>query len=285
MRPCLLALLAWVAVAASPAEQVLYPRHQAKQDPQQAYALSMLRLTLDKSGHRYELRQAQQAMVQSRAILEIKNHTGKLDILWTMTTPEREAALLPIRIPIDRGLIGWRVALVSSARAGLLGGADSAAGLARFTAGQMFDWPDTAILRGNGLPVKTTSIYEGLFQQLALNRIDYFPRSIIEVQNELAAHRSLGLSIEPKLIIKYPAAFYFFVGKNRPALAADIATGLEKAIADGSFAALFQRHFKAAIDSLDLPARKVLEMKNDALPSATPLGRKELWFAPGATPP
>ena len=36
---------------------------------------------------------------------------GTVDICWTMSTDERETQILPIRIPIDKGLIGWRIAL------------------------------------------------------------------------------------------------------------------------------------------------------------------------------
>lgn len=77
--------------------------------------------------------------------------TGKIDVLWSMTTQEREAQLLPIRIPIDKGLLGWRIPLLRANRANLLAGATTLAGLHLWSAGQGHDWPDAEILKSNGL--------------------------------------------------------------------------------------------------------------------------------------
>jgi hypothetical protein len=43
--------------------------------------------------------------------LEGKN----IDVIWRTTTTAREAELLAVRIPIDKGLFGWRIALIRSA--------------------------------------------------------------------------------------------------------------------------------------------------------------------------
>ncbi|WP_317204055.1 hypothetical protein [Janthinobacterium sp.] len=281
MPRCLSVLLLCLSMACARADSVIYPRHQAAHDPQLDYALALLRLALEKSGAHYTLRQSERVMVQSRVIQEIHDATGSVDVLWTMTTREREAELLPVRIPIDRGLIGWRVALLNAARPQLLQNVRTVEQLARFGAGQMRDWPDTAILRQGGLRVLDTSTtYEGLFQQLAVGRIDYFPRSVIEAGQELADHAALPLALDANLLIHYPSAFYFFVGKQRPALARDIERGLERALADGSFEALFQRHYGKLGEQLKLRRRHVLELKNAALPEATPLARRELWYRP-----
>ena len=280
MLACLWPLERALAAPAAQAQlrSLLYPRHQAQEDPQQAYVTALLQLALARSGKTYALRRSPLAMVQTRAMHEIATGTGKVDIVWAMSSRAREEQLLPIRIPIDRGLIGWRVALIGARQPQLLRRVRSVAGLARLTAGQMRDWPDTLILQGNGLRIDTSSTYEGLFQQLAVGRIDYFPRSVIEVQSELASHAQLPLALDTHLVIRYPAAMYFFVGKHRPELARDIEAGLEKALADGSFEQLFQRHFGRLADELKLRQRHVLELANPDLPEQTPLARKALWY-------
>jgi hypothetical protein len=260
------------------AKLVIYPRHQGQIDPQLQYMLEVLRLALSKSGKSYELRQSASEMVQSRAIAELAANSGAVDVIWVMSTPEREAQLIPIRIPVDRGLIGWRLALVNAQRAGVLHGVTDAKALARFTSGQMHDWPDTDVLRANGLPVLVSPTYEGLFKQLASNRIDYFPRSVMEIRNELKAHDTLPVAMDESLMIRYPAAFYFFVSKKRPDLASDISKGLEVALADGSFPRLFKRYIVPLLDGLKLQERTVISLKNPSLPQATPLARRELWF-------
>lgn len=268
-------LLSWTSACA---QVVIYPRHQAQNDPQLQYVLEVLRLALSRSGKPYELKQSSSVMVQSRAIAELAGDTGTLDVIWVMTNPEREKLLAPVRIPIDRGLIGWRVALLNAQRAKVLGSVKELPTLAQYKAGQMHDWPDTAVLKANGLDVVVSPTYEGLFKQLASNRIDYFPRSVMEIRNELKSHTDLPLVMDDAILIRYPAAFYFFVSKNRPQLAADINKGLEAALADGSFMKLFKRHILPLLDGLDLRKRAVIKLRNPDLPPATPLSRKELWF-------
>ncbi|MBI2733531.1 MAG: transporter substrate-binding domain-containing protein [Aquabacterium sp.] len=260
------------------ASALIYPRHQARNDPQLQYMLEVLRLAVSKSGKSYELRQRAREMVQSRAIAELASNSGAVDVIWVMSTPEREAQLIPVRIPVDRGLIGWRLALVNAQRADVLRGVKDSGALARFTSGQMHDWPDTDILRANGLPVLVSPTYEGLFQQLATNRIDYFPRSVMEIRNELQSHDGLPLAMDESIMIRYPAAFYFFVSKKRPELAAYISKGLEAALADGSFHRLFRQHMWPVLEGLKLQTRTVIQLKNPSLPDATPLARRELWF-------
>ncbi|KAB8064754.1 transporter substrate-binding domain-containing protein [Janthinobacterium violaceinigrum] len=268
------------AAGLSSPQLLVYPRHQALSDPQQAYVTALLQRALARSGHAYALRRSELRMVQTRAMQEIATASGSVDVVWAMTSRARETHLLPVRIPIDRGLIGWRVALIQARQPQLLRDVRSIAALARLSAGQMRDWPDCAILQANGLRLDTSSTYEGLFQQLAAGRIDYFPRSVIEAQSELASHAQLPLALDAHLVIRYPAALYFFVGKHRPELARHIEIGLETMLADGSFAQLFQQHFGRLADSLQLPRRHVLELVNPDLPEATPLTRKALWYRP-----
>ncbi|WP_159664929.1 transporter substrate-binding domain-containing protein [Andreprevotia sp. IGB-42] len=262
------------------AETIIYPRHQAQHDPQLAYTLAVLQLAIQKSGKPYTLKQAGLVMVQSRVIQEIASNTGSVDIVWTATDTDREALLLPVRIPIDRGLIGWRIALVQASRADLLGKVRTRQDLRQYKAGQMHDWPDTRILRDSGLLVETTSSYETLFQQLAIGRLDYFPRSVLEVAAELASHPDLHLVMDRYLVIEYPSAFYFFVGRARPQLAADLTRGLETAVRDGSLEKLFQQHFGAMLQQLNLAQRRHIVLENAWLPASVPLNRPELWYRP-----
>jgi hypothetical protein len=280
-RPLLMLAGLWpFGAAAGTPLPLVYPRHQALNDPQQGYVTALLQLALARSGQAYALRRSELRMVQTRAMQEIATASGSVDIVWAMTSRARETQLLPVRIPIDRGLIGWRVALIQARQPQLLRAVRSIAALARLSAGQMRDWPDSAILQANGLRLDTSSTYEGLFQQLAAGRIDYFPRSVIEAQSELASHAQLPLALDAHLVIRYPAALYFFVGKHRPELARHIEIGLETMLADGSFAQLFQQHFGRLADGLKLSHRYMLELANPAVPEETPLARKALWYRP-----
>ena len=270
---------AWSGTSAGrESDQVVYPRHLHQQDPQVDYLARLLQLALQRSGRSYRLEAVSSGMVQSRALLELAGERPSIDVFWTMTDEERESQLLPVRVPLLRGLIGWRLALVRRADRERFAGVRSLADLARFSAGQMHDWPDTQILRANGLPVTVGTSYQGLFQMLARGRFDYFPRSLIEIDGELNAYPELNLAIEPHLLLHYPAALYIFVRPGRPRLAADLTRGMEALVADGTFDRLSRELLSPLLQRHQLALRRVLRLKNPLLPKATPLDRPQLWL-------
>ncbi|WNF45027.1 transporter substrate-binding domain-containing protein [Pseudomonas sp. SG20056] len=262
-------------------ERLNYPLHSDGIDPE-AYALALLTAALERTPGRYQLQPTPVPMAQSRALLAIEHDSKSVQVMWTMTTREREVRLLPIRIPIYRGLIGWRVLLQRSAEAEQLATVRNLDELKRFSFGQRHDWPDTAILRANGLKVVTSQHYRGLFQMLAAGRFDLFPREVVVAWQEQvhALENGLALSIDNHLLLHYPTAFYFFTSRNRADLAADIERGLEAMIADGSFQRLFEQYHGDTLRQANLHQRRIIELHNPDLPPATPFARKELWFQP-----
>ena len=96
--------------------------------------------------------------------------------------------LLPIRIPIQKGILGWRVGLIRKGDQGRFAGVDTLEDLKRVRLAQGQEWPDTLILRANGIDVITAPRYEGLFKMLVSKRFDYFPRSVNEIWDELESH-------------------------------------------------------------------------------------------------
>ena len=283
MRRSILALLPALALArtgrADDATRIVYPRAEAKADRRDDYQVELLELALARAGRRYTLEPHRLFMLQARSLAELAAGRG-LDVVWTMSSAEREADLLPVRIPIDCGLLGWRLLLVREAALARFAGLDKLAELRALRAGQGVDWPDTPILRAAGLGVDASVRYGDLFLKLAAGRIDYFPRSVVEVWDELAAHHGEGFAVEPHLVLHYPAAMYFFVRKDNARLAADIEHGLQAAQRDGSFDALFERHFGAALRRSELARRTLIELPNPLLSAATPLGDARLWYRP-----
>jgi len=260
------------------AETVTYPQSGSPGDARDAYPIKLLQMALDKAGAtQYALRVSEAPMLQGRSFFELAQ--GKtIRVAWGMTSTKRESELLPIRVPIFKGLIGWRLLLVRQDRSAAFETVRDVKDLRRFVAGQGHDWPDTDILRGNGIEVVGVPMYDSLFRMLTAGRFDYFPRSIVEIWAEEEQHRKEGTVIDPHLLIRYPTAFYFFTNKNDGALADTIRTGLERAIADGSFDKLFCMQYAQSIIQAKLDRRTVIDLFNPVLPSQTPSARKELWF-------
>lgn len=274
-----------LALAAAPAcavTQVRYPRSepQGQGDQSEHYAVRLLRLALAYAGQPHAIEPTAYKMGQTRALVELQNGRA-IDVLWTMSSRQREAELLPVRIPLDMGLIGWRLLLIRRSDAARFEAIRTPAGLQQLTALQGHDWPDTDILRANGYRVETGSDYGGMFKMLSSSRADYFPRSVFEVWNEFDAFHWDDLMVAPGLALYYPSAFYFFVRKTNAALAAAIQSGLERMMADGSYARVFNDYFGEVIRRSALPLRRIFELSNPLLPAATPLARRELWFQPG----
>jgi|CXWL01.1.fsa_nt_gi hypothetical protein len=268
--------------SASAAITVTYIQPTADIDRERSYAVELLRLSLARSGGDYQLQPTFEPIPQSRAI-RLLQAGRELDVLWTVTSPERERGLLPIRIPIDRGIYGWRLFLIREDAQPRFDAVASLADLALLEAGQGHDWPDVAILRHSGLQVGTGSSYDGLFGMLARGRIDYFPRALPEVWAELQLRRQLPLRVESTLAVHYPSAVYFFVSPKNPELAAAIQRGLERADADGSFLALFDEFFGASIRAAKLSTRRVFDIANPLLPQLVQTTDPRYWFTPETT--
>jgi hypothetical protein len=240
----------------------------------------LLRLALARAGQPYRLQATPVMMRQNRALAELKN--GRvIDIAWTMASQQRERDLLPIRIPLDMGLIGWRLLLIRASDAARFAAIRQPADLQALDALQGHDWPDTDILRANHYRVQTASDYAGMFKMLQSGRVDYFPRAVFEVWNEAAAFAGQGLAVAPGLALHYPSAFYFFVNPANTALAGALRRGLEAMLADGSFSRVFHDYYGAMLARSALDKRRVFELRNVLLSPATPLQQRELWLRPG----
>ena len=271
--------LAWPRAHA--ATLVRYPQSEPQGEGARTehYPVRLLQMALARSGQDYSLRPTSVMMRQNRALAELRNGRA-IDVVWTMASQQRERDLLPIRIPLDMGLIGWRLLLIRKRDAARFAAIRKLTELQKLDALQGHDWPDTEILHANNFRVQTASDYAGMFKMLESGRVDYFPRAVFEIWNEVEAFAEQDLMVAPGLALHYPSAFYFFVNQSNTVLATAIERGLEGMLADGSYEHLFQEYFGEMVSRSGLAARRVFELRNPILSKATPLGRRELWYRP-----
>jgi len=245
------------------------------------YAVDVLDLALKKSGlpHRLEA-VTHDWMTQGRMELEMARPDAHLNVMWAMTSKAREAALCPLRVPLDRGLLGWRVPLIRSVDLPSWRPAPTRKELARRSAGQGLQWPDVEILRANGFSVETAANTSNLFEMLKAGHVDYFPRSVLEAQDELLAYGGNQLAIAPELVIRYPTASYAFLSQNCRLLVSPLTRALDDLARDGGLVRVFNQYFLDQLDPLSLPARHVIPLENPLLPAATPLKQADFWWRP-----
>ncbi|MFL6600969.1 MAG: substrate-binding periplasmic protein [Steroidobacteraceae bacterium] len=268
-------LLAW-HVAAVGAEVIRFPMPESEGDRREDYAFQLLQIALSNAGTEYRIQMARVAMNQDRGVLEIE--AGRtIDVAPLPTSAEREARLLPIRIPIYKGALGWRIGLIRKGDQELFARVDTLQDLKGVRLAQAPEWPDTKILQANGISVIAAQGYEGLFKMLEAQRFDYFPRSVMEIWDE-QANNADTLVVEPHLALHYYYDAYYMVNRKNTRLAQDIRDGLERAIRDGSLDKLFQQYFGERIRKAHLETRRVIELQNPLLSPETPSNRPELWY-------
>lgn len=285
-RQCLAASAAW-GVSSRSRAQAPALRHLEVRDHDGfgRYVIELMELALQRSGLPHRLQAMPSFQIsQGRVELELSGERSELDMVWSMTSRSREQAIVPLRVPLDRGLLGWRVALIRSEDLNQWQKVPSLAELSIRRAGQGQHWPDAEILRANGLEVVTALGARQLLDMLHKRRIDYFPRSVLEVQGELDTNRPLQLTVAPGFVLRYPAASYVFLSTRLRDLAAPLTRALESLVHDGSLDRVFRRHFQARLAVLELAQRQVFSLKNPLLPAGTPLNKPEFWWQPHPTP-
>lgn len=259
-------------------QTIRYPKAETLFTNHHLYPVELLKLALSYAPEAISVEPSDNVMTQGRAIKQL-TESKDIDVMWTMTSKDREAEITPIRIPIYKGLIGWRIFLstqewlsdIPNKRLKL-------EELQKTVIIQGHDWPDTEILKYNQFNVQSGSDYAGLFSILALNRAELFPRSIIEVWDELDTYKSTNIRLEMHNLISYPTATYFFVSPENPVLAQLIENGLRQAHADGRFEELFNAHYMEVIAKSNLRSRQHYRLMNPLLPDKTPLENKAYWF-------
>lgn len=264
---------------AEPIQVVRYPRPMRQRLPERSLPLLLLRRALELGGRHVEVQPSKHVMVQARAVQELAAGGDQLDITWTVTNREREQLLRPIRVPLYRGLYGWRLLLIRRGEGARFAGVGSLAELARYRFLQGSDWPDTAVLRANGLRVDTAASFDSLFKMLRAGRADAFPRGVTEIAWE-QPQQAEWFDIEPHLALHYPSAEYFFVSPRNEALAALLERGMERLVSSGEHERMLLQLHGDAIQAARLRERRVLALRNPELPEATPLRRRELWWRP-----
>ncbi|HEY7884971.1 MAG TPA: diguanylate cyclase [Cellvibrionaceae bacterium] len=241
------------------------------------YAIAMIELAMQKIGEPYSLDIQEGVLTAARQQQDVAE--GNIDIIWAATTNEVEQILLPVRVPLYKGLLGYRVFIIHADNKNLFARVDTFDDLKSYVFGQGRGWPDTDIMRHNGLKVETGT-YEGLFLMADGQRFAAFPRGINEPWSEIEALPELELAVDQHVMLVYRMPFYLFVTPTRPELAEMIERGLMLAINDGSFDEQFLNDpmVQMVIERGNIASRKAFDLTNPDLPEATPIDNPDLWF-------
>ncbi len=242
---------------------------ESEKDMRQIYYEKVLKLALEKTKDKYGDYKIEKIDIgyQGRSATLLAEGSPMLDLIWTMTDKEREKHMLPVRIPLLKGLMGYRVLIINKKDIEKFKNIKRIEELKKLTAVQGHDWPDTDVLIANGFKVEKATIYEGMFKMIYLQRVDYFPRGLNEPFDEIKNRPKLNLTVENSIMLKYFAPFFFFVNIKRADLRDRIEEGLNMAIEDGSFDELFYSDLsnKEMLEKIDFNKMKIFELENPYL--------------------
>lgn len=279
----------WIAVlvlcccSALAQNTLVYPAPESELDKRFDDIIEILQLALEITEPEFgavTLMPFPVSLTEGRGRLLLKQ-TQQLDVIWSATSIQLEEELLPIRIPLRKGLLSYRISLIDQAQQPRMQQINKLADLQSLLVGQGAGWLDSDIYHYNGVRV-VTGLYDDLFAMLMRGRFDLFPRGIGEVFQEYELRKGdyPELQIEEALLLYYPWPFYFFVHPSNQELATRIEQGLRMMIHDGSFDAIFYRYNQQAIERAQLSERRLIQLENPFLPAATPIDDPTLWFTP-----
>lgn len=204
------------------------------------------------------------SLSSARILTKLKNNDN-MHVVWTSTSADRERDFLFIPISLLKELSNYRVLLIRKGDQKRFDAVTSLDELRKLKVGIGGHWPDAKLLQNNGFIITTSIYYESLFKMLVADRFDMFPRGLFEAWDDYEQHKDMNIAVEERLLLHYPAPFYFFVNKNNKALADRIERGLRIAMEDGSFDELLLSipAFKRGMEEFDAHSRRVFVLKPD----------------------
>lgn len=245
------------------------------------YRWKLLELALARApngGESSQLAPFAEDITQNRGVQLLQS--GAIDVIALGTNVEREAQMLPIKIDILRGIVGFRIFVIRAADQARIARMDDKALRQQLIYGLNSQWADLPIMRANGFTVETSPAYEKLFGMLSAGRFDAFPRGLNEAARELEERKKSypQLAVEQTKALYFPFPVYFWVSRENTALAQRIERGLKLALADGSFRQLFETYHAAEIATLARDKRQVIRLANPILPAGTAEPDTRWWW-------
>lgn len=273
---CLLASSASAAVT-----RVIYPLGEIQNDTRYNDVIEMLCVSLEKTKAQfgdYECKPSAATMPKKRFLQELEQANHNINVIWNPASEELEQRLSAIHVPLRKGLMGYRIALIHKDNQSKIDQIKTLDDLKKISFGQGVGWTDNAIYQSHGIQVVQAQ-YSQLFKMLSANRFEFFPRGAGEILSEYDNNikDNPNLAIEKNLLIYYPFPYYFYFNHNDKAIRERVEIGLHIMQKDGSFEAIFNKYHQVSIEKLNLKNRRVIRLENPLLPKNTPLDSSSLW--------
>jgi hypothetical protein len=193
-----------------------------------------------------------QVEIPSQGVLHALQQGNLINVSVAMTSDEWESKVIPIRIPVRRGIFKYRLLLVHKDNLERYQSITDVKQLKELPVGLKRGWTIRTILDSLDFNIVEADSYDRIFEMLHNKRFAYTIRGIHEAYDELRLRKRFfdDLVIEPDILL----------------------------VESGELKQLFEDAFSKYINILDLKNRRVIDVGNPLLPEKTPLDREELWF-------
>ncbi len=267
----------------SAADEVKIVLKQSDIDQRATYKVELLKALLEATRGKFGAYNILPTKKVPRArALELMVQGETLNVYYAPADVDWERRVTPIRIPVRRGLLNYRLLLINRTGLDSFVRIDNADDLKRMSVGLRMHWTTTKVMKALGYKIVPSNTYDTLFSMLQQRRYDFSPRGVNEIFGELEARRDEApdLMIEPRLALFMPMPVYLYVSPKHPRLAERLRSGFAVIMANGVFETLFAKYFSDQISRANLEDRYIINVGNPLLSKATPLGNKALWFYP-----
>jgi len=276
------------AVAAAARMVVITDLPETTLDKRNDFPEKLLYAILENTRNRfgnYEVRFSRLEMDRKRLLYELERGE-RVNLSAKASQSEWEKRLIPIRIPIDKGIGGYRLFHIRAQDQAIFDQLKSIDELKRLRVGAQMGWSSVPIYQAHGFDLVTGNNYEGLFGMLGAKRFDYMPRGLAEIftEHDLRKAQYPELAVEQRLLLYYPFPKYFFVSPTKPELAERIRTGLQALVADGTFDRMFYEYHDDILRRAKLCQRRLLTLGNPELGQETPYNIPSYWYDPQREP-
>ncbi len=267
-----------LGAAAAPARTVRLARPHFRRESTGWYPMQVLEAALAASGSGWTA-QPMDRMTDARALIELTHPQGLIDVVVGMPNRAREAQCWIVPAPLYLGLFGWRALVVRRGEAQRWRGLRSVADLRGLRCFQGQGWPDTDILRHNGVPVVVGGKVSEMYERLRAGEGDAFPRGVTEAWGEIQPWGD-AFEVVPEVVLHYRSDLFFFLRRDDQALGQVLKQGLDAMHRSQALHRGLLKEHGVDLQQAQLGRRRVIDLDNPELSPALRALPTAWWTPP-----
>jgi hypothetical protein len=216
---CVTLPLLLLSSTATASNKVVYPAGEIAGDTRYRDVIELLTTALEKTRPAfgaYTCQPSQRQVPKKRVIAELASDDRSINVLWNPGSAKLEQDFLTIKIPLRKGLLGYRVMLIRKDKQAIFENVRTLQDLKTIRFGQGTGWIDNTIFQHQDLPL-VEAPYPQLFAMLDADRFDAFPRVWVKFwMNWKCKKKNFpNLTIEKNLLLCLPVSVLFLLQQER----------------------------------------------------------------------